>query len=123
MRHRFAKRGSYDVVVGVTTPGDDAGASAVVTVQVGAPLAGPDRKGGGTNEEADAPDHGAATDGGGAMPGIGHALTGRHDRGVRPAATGEGAAARVQAPEAQAEATGRRTSQRNAPDQRPDFAA
>jgi hypothetical protein len=36
-RHRFAKRGSYDVVLGVTTPGDDAGASAVVTVQVGAP--------------------------------------------------------------------------------------
>ena len=47
-RHSFAKRGSYDVVVGVTTPGDRAGASAVVTVQVGAPPAGPDRKGGGT---------------------------------------------------------------------------
>ncbi len=39
VRHRFAKRGSYDVVVGMTTPGDDAGASAVVTVQVGPPLA------------------------------------------------------------------------------------
>lgn len=61
VRHRFAKRGSYDVVVGVTTPGDDAGASAVVTVQVGPPLAGPDRKGGGASKEADAPDHGAAT--------------------------------------------------------------
>jgi PKD domain len=59
-RHRFSKRGSYDVVVGVTTPGDDAGVSAVVTVQVGAPLAGPDRKGGGRNREAGAPDHGAA---------------------------------------------------------------
>ena len=58
--HSFAKRGSYDVVVGVTTPGDDVGASAVVTVQVGAPLSGPDRKGGGTNQDEDAPDHGAA---------------------------------------------------------------
>jgi hypothetical protein len=60
-RHSFAERGSYDVVVGVTTPGDSTGASAVVTVQVGAPLAGPDRKGGGTSRRADAPDHGAAT--------------------------------------------------------------
>lgn len=64
VRHRFAKRGSYDVVVGVTAPGDDVGASAVVTVQVGAPIAGPNRKGGGSAEEADAPDHGAATGGG-----------------------------------------------------------
>lgn len=59
--HSFAKRGSYDVVLGVTTPGDDAGASDVVTVQVGAPLSGPDRKGGGTNKDTSAPDHGAAT--------------------------------------------------------------
>ncbi len=58
--HSFAKRGSYDVVVGVTSEGDDTGASAVVTVQVGAPLAGPNRKGGGTNKAAGAPDHGAA---------------------------------------------------------------
>ena len=58
--HSFAKRGSYDVVVGVTSSGDEAGTSAVVTVQVGAPLDGPDRKGGGRNEEAGAPDHGAA---------------------------------------------------------------
>jgi LysM repeat protein len=61
VRHSFAERGSYDVVVGVTTPGDSAGASAVVTVQVGAPLAGPDRKGGGTSKDAKAPDHGTAT--------------------------------------------------------------
>jgi PKD domain len=58
--HGFAKRGSYDVVVGVTSGGDEAGTSAVVTVQVGAPLGGPDRKGGGRNEKAGAPDHGAA---------------------------------------------------------------
>lgn len=66
--HSFAERGSYDVVVGVTSAGDSAGASAVVTVQVGAPLAGPDRKGGGTNEDAGAPDHGAATGTAGASP-------------------------------------------------------
>lgn len=59
--HSFAKRGSYDVVLGVTTPGDSAGASAVVTIQVGEPLSGPDRKGGGTERDASAPDHGAAT--------------------------------------------------------------
>jgi PKD domain len=67
--HSFAKRGSYDVVLGVTTPGDDAGASDAVTVQVGAPLSGPDRKGGGTNEDAGAADHGAATGSGSATPG------------------------------------------------------
>ena len=70
VEHGFAKRGSYDVVVGVTTPGDSAGTSAVVTVQVGAPLSGPNRKGGGRNHEADAPDHGAATGTPGAAPGL-----------------------------------------------------
>jgi len=59
--HSFAKRGSYDVVVGVTSDGNETGASAVVTIQVGAPLGGPDRKGGGTNKDSGAPDHGAAT--------------------------------------------------------------
>jgi hypothetical protein len=64
--HRFAKRGSYDVVVGVTTPGDRTGASDVVTIQVGKPISGPDRKGGGSDESAGAPDHGAASGGEGA---------------------------------------------------------
>jgi hypothetical protein len=63
--HSFARRGSYDVVVGVTTPGDSTGTSAVVTIQVGPPLEGPDRKGGGTSRDAEAPDHGAATGSGG----------------------------------------------------------
>jgi hypothetical protein len=58
--HSFAKRGSYDVVVGVTSSGNEAGASDVITVQVGEPLGGPDRKGGGTDRKADAPDHGSA---------------------------------------------------------------
>jgi hypothetical protein len=59
-RHAFAAPGAYDVVVGVTSAGDDTGVSAVVRIQVGEPAAGPNRKGGGTNEAADAPDHGAA---------------------------------------------------------------
>ncbi|MET0559220.1 MAG: PKD domain-containing protein [Solirubrobacterales bacterium] len=64
--HSFAKRGSYDVVVGVTTEGDDAGASAVVAVQVGTPgEGGPDRRGGGDNRDAAAPDSGAARGAGG----------------------------------------------------------
>lgn len=63
--HVFARRGSYDVVVGATTPSDATGASAVVTIQVGPPLAGPDRKGGGKRLDREAPDHGAATGSGG----------------------------------------------------------
>jgi len=63
--HSFARKGSYDVVVGVTTPGDSTGSSAVVTVQVGPPLEGPDRKGGGTRHDSEAPDHGAAAGGDG----------------------------------------------------------
>jgi hypothetical protein len=82
--HSFAKRGSYDVVVGVTTPGDEAGASAVVRVQVGAPIAGPDRKGGGRSHEANAPDHGAATGPTGAPPG---------PTGAPPGPTGDSQAA------------------------------
>jgi PKD repeat protein len=59
--HSFRKPGSYDVVVGITTPGDPTGSSDVITIQVGEPAAGPDRKGGGTDKAATAPDHGAAT--------------------------------------------------------------
>jgi hypothetical protein len=59
--HSFAKPGSYAVVVGVTAAGEDTGTSAVVRIQVGeAPAGGPDREGGGRNESAGAPDHGAA---------------------------------------------------------------
>ncbi|HUC06908.1 MAG TPA: PKD domain-containing protein [Solirubrobacterales bacterium] len=88
-RHSFAKRGSYDVVVGVTTPGDRAGTSAVVTIQVGAPLSGPDRKGGGRRREAAAPDHGAANGTRGAVPpgpGGGRGHLGRTPSDTRPAA-------------------------------------
>ncbi|HEU4737521.1 MAG TPA: PKD domain-containing protein [Solirubrobacterales bacterium] len=67
--HSFSRPGSYDVVVGVTTPGDSTGSSAVVTLQVGPPLEGPDRKGGGTRRDREAPDHGAATGTGGSAGG------------------------------------------------------
>jgi hypothetical protein len=67
--HRFARRGSYDVLVGVTTPGDSTGTTAKVTIQVGPPPAGPDRKGGGKRHDAGAPDHGAATGIGGTASG------------------------------------------------------
>lgn len=60
--HEFTKPGSYKVVVGVTTPGDDVGASDFVRVQVGPPVeGGPDRQGGGHNQNKDAPDQGTAT--------------------------------------------------------------
>jgi plastocyanin len=88
--HTFAKPGSYDVVVGVTTPGDETGASAVVTIQVGAPLGGPNRKGGGTNDGAGAPDHGAATGptSGSYLPSTGSSLP----SSMGPAASGSGLA-------------------------------
>lgn len=59
--HSWAKPGSYSVVVGVTAAGEDTGTSAVMRIQVGkAPEEGPDRKGGGNNKSANAPDHGAS---------------------------------------------------------------
>jgi hypothetical protein len=80
--HRFTRRGSYDVTVGVTSASDDVGASAVAAVQVGAPPDGPDRKGGGTVDRDDAPDSGAA-DGGGAGAGTEAAPTPRVPRASR----------------------------------------
>lgn len=65
--HRFRRAGSYDVVVGATTPGDPRGAEDFVTVRVGKPPAdGPDRRGGGRVEDPAAPDSGAASGGGAA---------------------------------------------------------
>jgi hypothetical protein len=59
--HSFAEPGSYAIVVGVTTPGNETGASAVVRVQVGqASQGGPNREGGGNNKAKDAPEQGAA---------------------------------------------------------------
>ncbi len=86
--HSFARRGSFDVVVGVTTPGDRAGTSAVVSIQVGAPLSGPDRKGGGSRHEAAAPDHGAVAGTHGAVP-PGPASASYGKGGVGPVVSGE----------------------------------
>ena len=77
--HSFSQRGTYDVTVGVTTPGDSAGTSAVVSVQVGEPQKGPNRKGGGTNKNSKAPDHGSAD-------GTGDGVPGDQIAGVPPAA-------------------------------------
>lgn len=86
--HAFTKRGSYDVVLGVTSDGNETGVSSVVTIQVGAPLGGPDRRGGGTNKEADAPDHGAATgsSGGKSSAGPSGGAVGHAPPDTRPAA-------------------------------------
>jgi PKD repeat protein len=84
--HSFAKPGSYDVVVGVKASAEEAGASAVVSVQVGAAAEGPDRKGGGKNKDAKAPDHGAAT-GRAEGPGAGGPPTGAPSAGA-PASAG-----------------------------------
>jgi hypothetical protein len=65
--HRFARPGTYDVVVGATTPGDRTGGSDAVEVQVGEPKrGGPDRRGGGDNEDEQAPSSGQASGRGGA---------------------------------------------------------
>jgi hypothetical protein len=58
--HRYARRGAYRALVTVTTRDDPGGASAVVAVQIGRPLSGPNRQGGGTNPDRNAPDSGAA---------------------------------------------------------------
>lgn len=63
VRHTFERPGTYKVVVGATSEADPTGDSAIVTVRVGEPAEGPDREGGGTNEDEDAPDSGAATGG------------------------------------------------------------
>jgi hypothetical protein len=59
--HRFRKPGTYKVSVGARTGPDEPGADDFVAVRVGRPPRGPDRTGGGTNRDADAPDSGVGT--------------------------------------------------------------
>ncbi len=81
--HGFAKQGSYAVLVGVTTPGNETGASAVVRIQVGKPSqGGPNREGGGTNDAKGAPDQGAA-----AGPAGGSTGSGSSSASIPPPAT------------------------------------
>lgn len=61
VRHAFDRPGTYKVVVGATSDADPAGASAIVRVRVGEPDPAPDREGGGTDPDEEAPDSGAAT--------------------------------------------------------------
>ena len=56
--HRFRKPGTYKVSVGARTASDEPGADDFVAVRVGKPPRGPNRAGGGTNPDADAPDSG-----------------------------------------------------------------
>jgi PKD domain len=63
--HRFRRPGTYKVTVGATTTGDRVGADDFVTVRVGKAPGGPDRPGGGTNPDENAPDSGAGTGTGG----------------------------------------------------------
>ena len=68
--HRFARPGTYEVAVSAGASADEVGADDLLTIQVGkARAGGPDRKGGGTNAAADAPDSGAATGATGASSG------------------------------------------------------
>jgi hypothetical protein len=63
--HRFRTPGTYKVAVGVTTTTGQAGADDTVKVRVGKAPDGPDRSGGGTNPDDNAPDSGAGTGSGG----------------------------------------------------------
>ncbi len=68
--HRFARPGTYEVAVSAGANADEVGADDLLTIQVGkARSGGPDRKGGGTNTAAGAPDSGAATGASGAGSG------------------------------------------------------
>ena len=68
--HRFARPGTYEVAVSAGANADEVGADDLLRIQVGkARTGGPDRKGGGTNGAADAPDSGAATGASGASSG------------------------------------------------------
>lgn len=60
--HRFARPGTYEVAVSAGAGAGRVGADDLLTIQVGKPrTGGPDRKGGGTNTSASAPDSGAAS--------------------------------------------------------------
>lgn len=61
VHHRFRRPGTYKVVVGATSDTQPTGAFAIVTVRVGEPdEETPNRAGGGTDPDEDAPDSGVA---------------------------------------------------------------
>jgi PKD domain len=63
--HRFRTPGTYDVTVGARTSPGDPGAFDIVSVRVGNAPDGPNRRGGGTSRDADAPDSGVGAGAGG----------------------------------------------------------
>jgi PKD domain len=103
--HRFRKPGTYDVLVSATTADDEPGADTYVTVRVGPEPDGPNRKGGGTNEDANAPDSGVGT--GAAGPASGGS-------GEGSAGTGDGSADESSAEADEAAAARRRAARRRA---------
>jgi PKD domain len=121
--HRFRRRNTYDVTVSATTSRDDPGDDAIVTVQVGRARAGPDRKGGGTNTDANAPDSGSGTatggaegsgsaGGGSAAAGNGDGSAGGDDGGSAGADDGGAETARDDAAAARRRAARRRAAAR-----------
>jgi hypothetical protein len=105
--HRFRKPGTYKVSVGARSAADEPGADDFVAVRVGRPPRGPDRAGGGTNRDADAPDSGvgagASEPGGSAGGSSGAGAAGSDD-----AATEDDAAAEDKTAAARRDAARRR---------------
>jgi PKD domain-containing protein len=96
--HRFRRPGTYDVSVGARISADDPGADDFVTVRVGKPPDGPNRKGGGTNAAANAPDSGVGTGPGGpGGSGSGSGTGGSPNGDGGSADSGDDAAARDEA--------------------------
>jgi PKD domain len=115
--HRFAKSGTYVVLVSATAADDDPGADDFVRVRVGPEPDGPDRQGGGTNPDANAPDSGVGT--GAAGPASGGAGEGGGEggdgsAGAGDSGTGDGSAAADEAAAARRRAARRRAARRRA---------
>ena len=117
--HRFRKPGTYVVLVSATTADDDPGADDFVRVRVGPEPDGPDRQGGGTNPDANAPDSGVATGAAGpASGGSGEASAGGGDSETGDSTSAdadEAAAARRSAARRRARARRRAEARREPP--------
>ena len=117
--HRFRKPGTYVVLVSATTADDDPGADDFVRVRVGPEPDGPDRQGGGTNPDANAPDSGVGTGAAGpASGGSGEASAGGGDSETGDSTSAdadEAAAARRSAARRRARARRRAEARREPP--------
>jgi hypothetical protein len=95
--HRFRTPGTYDVTVGARTSPGDPGAFDIVSVRVGNAPDGPNRRGGGTSRDADAPDSGVGAGAGGSSGTSGPSGTGGPSGSDESSGAGEGAPARAAA--------------------------